>query len=272
MKKLLSILCLSVLLAGCSSNEGSANRLDKVLSNKQIKMVTSPDYAPYEFIDPTKSGQDQFVGADIELGKYIAEKLGVTLIVEAVDFNTVLGNMTLGKSDIAISGLGITPDRAEAMDFSNPYNLSEATCHGVVIRETDKDILVDFNSFDGKKVGAQNASLQHQYASAQIPNVKIETISSLNDGILMLKTGKIDALASSCDTANQFIKTNQELMLADYKFDYGDEGQGTSIAVPKGEKELLDKINEILAEVQELGLYDKWVQEGAALAEKLGIE
>lgn len=271
MKKLLSVLALSLLLAGCSSNSG-ANRLEQIMSNKQIKMVTSPDYAPYEFVDATKSGQDQYVGADIELGRYIAEKLGVELVIEAVDFNTVLGNMTLGKSDIAISGLGVTADRSEAMSFSIAYNLTESTCHGVVIRKEDESVFTDFASLSGKKVGAQNASLQHQYATAQITGATIETIAGLNDGILMLKSGKISALASSCDTAKQFIKTNPELILADYKFEYGIEGEGTSIAVPKGEQELLDKVNEILKEVQELGLYEKWVEEGVALADALGIE
>ena len=98
LKKILTaILCatLTLSLAGCgsgsdSNKEESKNALEKVQDAGVLKVAVSPDFAPYEFMDPSKSGQDTYVGADIEMIKYIAEKLGVKMEILAMDFDTCL--------------------------------------------------------------------------------------------------------------------------------------------------------------------------------------
>ncbi|MFA6610821.1 MAG: transporter substrate-binding domain-containing protein, partial [Bacilli bacterium] len=86
MKKIICFMLLFVslfVLAGCNKNV-----LDEIVKKGEIVIVTSPDYPAFEFIDESKSGQDKYVGADIEFMKYIAEELGVTLKIEATDFDT----------------------------------------------------------------------------------------------------------------------------------------------------------------------------------------
>lgn len=260
---------LLVFTAACSKESTVNKRLDTILKKKELVVVTSPDFAPYEFIDSNKSGQDKYVGADIELAKYIAEKLGVTLKIEAMDFDNVLASITQKRADLAISGLGYKKDRAETMELSDPYNISDENCHGLLVPAEQAAQYLTLEAFQGKKVAAQNASLQLDYTTAQIPDVKLELISSLQDGILMLQTNKIDALATTCKTGEQFAISYENLVMAEAKF-VVDDNSGTVIGITKGEVALLEKINEIIKEVVDQGLYAKWEEEYTAYAAELG--
>ena len=113
-------LCLALPLAGCSSKEESsaANRLEAIKERGYIEVVTEPYFAPMEFIDPTKEGDEKYVGADIELAHHIADELGVECHIIPLDFTSVLSGVTTGKYDMAISALAYTPERAEAMELS----------------------------------------------------------------------------------------------------------------------------------------------------------
>ena len=91
-----------------------------------------------------------------------------------------------------------------------------------------------------------------------------------NCGVLMLTTGKADALAVSYDNGEMLMKSYPEIAMTEFKFDHSDEGN--VIAVKKGEDELLEALNGIIAEVNESGLYSQWTEEARALAESLGIE
>ena len=86
-----------------SETAGSNNRLNEILERGYIEIATEPYFAPNEFIDPTKNGEDAYVGSDIELAKYIGESLGVEVRLKPMDFTSVLGSITTGKYDLAIS-------------------------------------------------------------------------------------------------------------------------------------------------------------------------
>ena len=119
----------------------SGGKLEKILADGKITLVTSPDYAPYEFIDLSKmgQGQEQYVGADVELAKYVAQQRGVELVIEAQDYDSVLAAATEGKTDMAISGIVAREDRKTAMDFTSTYNPPEANSQSVMIRAEDAD-------------------------------------------------------------------------------------------------------------------------------------
>ena len=113
-------LCLALPLAGCSGKEESsaANRLEAIKERGYLEVVTEPYFAPMEFIDPTKEGDEKYVGADIELAHHIADELGVECHIIPLDFTSVLSGVTTGKYDMAISALAYTPERAEAMELA----------------------------------------------------------------------------------------------------------------------------------------------------------
>lgn len=250
--------------------EGEKSRLDEILEAGVITMATSPDFAPYEFED-ISSGETVYAGADIELGKYIAEKLGVELEIEAMDFNACQGAVSTGSVDMSISGFAYTEERAENCGISDGYNItSDEEEQGILVLKSKAEELSTAEAFTGKVVAVQNASLQQQLRSAQLPDSTEEVITSLNDGIMMLITEKVDGLACAVDVAEQYITNYPDLALSDFYFEY--ESEGTRVLVPKGEDELLAVINEVIAEVNESGIYQEWVDEGIELATSLGLE
>ena len=102
----------------------------------------------------------------------------------------------------------------------------------------------------------------------QIPNATIVPIKSLNDAIVMLKEGKLNAIAIASGSAELAIKNNTDLVYSDHTFNVADSG--LLVGVKKGETELLDEINKIIAKVVEQGLYQQWMVDAKELAKDLG--
>lgn len=273
MKKALAIVMAAAMtltaLTGCS---GSKSKLEAIKEAGVIKMATSPDFAPMEFENIKADGTKEYVGSDIELGKYIAEKLGVKLQIEAMDFTAVQAAVTTGTVDMAISGFAKTAEREESMELSIGYNTdSDDVGQGILISKDKAAELTTAESFAGLKVGAQNGSLQHNLVKEQLPaDVQVELIGSLNDGVLMLSTGKIDALAVSGENGVLYAGNYDNIVMSDFFFDYTSEGN--VVACQKGQTELMEAINNIIKEVNEQKLYSQWTDEATALAESLGID
>lgn len=283
MKKLLTatITCLlAITLAACSSNgDGQStapqNKLEEIQQKGKLVMAVSPDFPPFEFIDNTKTGTDQYIGADIELGKYIAEKLGVEFEIKAMDFTAVLSSVSLGNADVAISGFGWREDREESFELSHGYNKDgEASCHGFLIKKSDASKYTTLEDLANATIAAQVSSLQEGYTKEQLPNATLQEVTTLDIGVMSLETGKVDALACTCELAKGYASANENLVKAEAEFDitYDSIHEGNVVAVQKGQTELIEKINEIIDEVNEKGLYDQWNTEAKATAKELGIE
>lgn len=274
MKKMKKLFCaalaaamLMATMSGCGSSQ---NRLEKILESGKLVLATSPDFAPLEFED-LSSGEAQYVGSDIELAKYIAEKLGVELEISAMDFSAVQAAIPSGQADIAISGFARTEERAQNMELSTPFNITEDGGQTVLVAKGQGANYTTAEDFSGLQIGAQNGSLQYNLVSSQLPeDVEIVPVGSLNDGVLMLETGKIDALASDLSNAELLLESHDGIETTDFMFEYSSEGNVA--AVKKGETELIEAVNEIIEEVNELGLYEQWKDEATELAKSLGLE
>lgn len=274
MKKMKKLFCaalaaamLMATMSGCGSSQ---NRLEKIKESGKLVLATSPDFAPLEFED-LSSGEAQYVGSDIELAKYIAEKLGVELEISAMDFSAVQAAIPSGQADIAISGFARTEERAQNMELSTPFNITEDGGQTVLVAKGQGANYTAAEDFSGLQIGAQNGSLQYNLVSSQLPeDVEIVPVGSLNDGVLMLETGKIDALASDLSNAELLLESHDGIETTDFMFEYSSEGNVA--AVKKGETELIEAVNEIIEEVNELGLYEQWKEEATELAKSLGIE
>ena len=124
--------------AGAETSGG--NRLEEIRERGYLTVAMEPYFAPNEFIDPSKSGDERYVGADIELAHYIADHLGVECRIVPLDFTAVLSSVSEGKYDMAISALAYTPARAQAMELSDGYYYDEETVwYGLLVREEDLD-------------------------------------------------------------------------------------------------------------------------------------
>ena len=174
MKKVLSVLVILLcvfFIVGCKKKE--TKDLGLVEDGKLI-VVTSSDYAPYDFINLTKTGQDKFVGSDITLAKYLADKLGLQLVIKAMDFNALLTALDSGKADLAIAGLSYTEERAAYMFSSCYYGDGD----GGQIVVTLKDNSDKYNSLESlnvkeNKIAAQNGALQVGLVKSQLPNASL---------------------------------------------------------------------------------------------------
>lgn len=235
-------------------------KLKDILDKGQIVLATSPDYPPSEFVDD----QGNVKGSDIMLAQYIANSLGVDLKVETMDFNAVLTAVDTGKVDIGISGFGYKADRAEQFELSHGYQSSSAAAHHTLLVPAEKaDEYKSLADFSGKKIDTQANSLQEMYVTDQIPNADLQKVSTLDQAILELQTGKIDAIALDSTTAKNYAETSDGMFVSVYEkngveFDlgqYADES-GNVAAVKKGETSLIDAVNQVIDSLATSGKYE----------------
>lgn len=275
---LLAALLTALSLAGCAPKEdAAANRLEAILQRGYIEVATEPYFAPNEFIDPTKEGADKYVGSDIELAHYIANSLGVECHIVPLDFTTVLSGVTTGKYDLAISALAYTPERAEAMELSDGYYYDSSTVtYGLMVRTENLDAIQTVDDLAQRVIVVQSGSIQESLANEQIPAwAEMKRVSATTDGFLMVQEQKADAIVTAITTAQLYIDANPGCgmsIVPDLTFPVDEALQGTRIGLPKGETELLDKVNEIIAEVREQGLYDTWYIQYTDYAKTLGVQ
>ena len=254
----------------------SGNRLEQIKERGYLEVATEPYFAPNEFIDPTRQGDDKYVGADIELARYIADSLGVECRIVPLEFTAVLSSVTEGKYDMAISALAYTPTRAEAMELSDGYYYdADATWYGLLVREEDLDEIKSADDLGDKTVVVQSGSLQELFLQQQVPACKEEKrVSATTDGFLMVQEEKADACITAATTAQLFLDANPDCGMAlvdGFRFVVDETTQGTRIGMKKGETELAAEVNRIIAEVTEKGLYKEWYQEYSEYATSLGI-
>lgn len=254
--------------SGDNSAPAAESRLDKVLAAGKITNVCEPYFAPYEFIDNTKSGQEQFRGADMELARYIAKELGVELEIVPLEWSAVLTGVGAGKYDMAVAGMAYTPERAETMAMSKVYK--PGGDQGLLVPADKVNDYTSLADFAGKKVGFQSGTVQEQNVLTQLPDAEPVTFDIIQNAVLALDSGKVDAVSVSIANGEMFVSTNPDLAVSSVQFD--NSQNGNVIGFPKGETELVDAVNKIIDQVLEQGLYDQWLAEATAEAEKLGLQ
>ena len=279
-----AILCIAlVLLCACGSGATAkqeatqpANRLEAILSRGYIEVVMEPYFAPFQFIDPALPNDKNVVGSDVDLAKYIAEKLGVECRVIPLEFGAVLAGVTEGKYDMAISGLAYTPEREKAMSLSKGYYFSPSNRgHGLVIHKDNEGLIKGPDDVKDLTVVAQSGSLQELFVNEQLDGYKeFKRVSSTNDTFLSVSEKKADVGVSSLGTAELFIEANPDsglMIVPDFQFYQDESTLGTRVGMPPGEDELLSRVNEIIDEVVASGIYVDWYDENSEYAKRLGV-
>lgn len=264
MKKLISaVLVLAMLFAfaGCNGSK-----------KETLKVATSPDFAPMEFVDSGKKGQDSYVGFDITLAKYIADAMGKEIEIVPMSFDACKVAVEVGTVDMAISGFSWTEDRAKNYNMSDYYYAGDnETEQTIVTTKENEGKFTSAADFSGKKVAAQTGSLQLDLCKEQLPaDCEIVEIGDLNTAFLQLKNGDFDAIAVAVGQAKVFISNNEDsVALAGFNFEVDPKSVGNVVLMQKGADELTAKVNEILAKAYSEGLYEQWYNEALALS---GVE
>ena len=245
-----------------------ANALEKIKADGVLSVALSPDFSPMEFVDSSKTGQDQYVGFDVTLAKYIAESLGVELQIEAMGFDASQTAVYTGNVPMSISGYSWTEERAENYEISDYYYAGENETEQVIlIKAEDADKYTKAEDFSGVDVGAQNASLQMNLLTEQLPDANAVAIGNITVGVMELKSGNIEAMAVAKGNADMIIGANPELVICDWEFEVDEKYEANVILITKGETELLEAVNAALATAKADGLYATWYADAVALGE-----
>ena len=278
MKKMIAFLLAAILVLGCTacgSKKGEGNdRLAQIKAKGYIELCTEPYFAPFEYVDPTKTGDDQYQGMDLEVAKYIADKIGVDLKITALDFTAVLAGVADGKYDFAISAIAYSPERAEAMRLSDVYYATN-TGYGFIVRSEDVGKYTDIDSLKDAVVITQSGSVQealyNQYVNGACKEFKL--VANMTDGYLAVSEGKADVCICSTASASLYAQANGGLDIPDFRFEVDPNMNGVCVAMPtEGTESLAELINQCIAELNSSGKPEEWYSQYEAAAAELGIE
>lgn len=254
------LLSLLLLLTACSDKTGSQtdNEIKALLGKDKLVVATSADYPPYEFIKNI-NGKDEFVGLDISIIKYIAQKWDMDLEIQDVKFDALLAGLETGMYDMVIAAMSPSPDRKAS--FSELYYNAVS---GVIIRKEDAEKIKNKEDLEGLSIGVQLGTVQEGIVDG-LKNVSKKALSNANTLLLELKSKKTDAIIMEKPVAQSYANSNPDLLVVD-SITYEDEAGGSSIAMPEKSLELTEKVNQVIAEMKEKGLIDQWLVEANDLA------
>ncbi len=248
---LLTVAMIGCLFAGCGAAKTEDNvdyssmtieelkPLIKTINQGKLTMVTSPDFAPYEFYSLDENGTPTLAGFDIALGYYIAEFLGLELEIIPMDFDGTISELAAGKADIGMAGYSPDPDRENAMDFSAVYYTGGQSfvCH--MDNEGAFAALIDANKPEFQ-IGAQIGSIQADLAKEHTPDADIVELSKVTDIIAEVIAGKLDGAFIETVVAETYAKNYPELCVV-LPVPY--EAEGSVVGVKDGNAALLAAVN-----------------------------
>lgn len=234
--KHMKLLCLSVaavmmavMLSACGNGASSS---------KKLTMATNAEFPPFEYLEG-----EEVVGADADIAKAIADKLGMELEITNIDFDAALTGAATGKYDVAIAGITANDDRKKNMDFSNDYY--EASQAIIVTADSEIKTAADLKD---KTISCQEGTTGEQYLLDESYN--IQSFKTGAEAISALTTGKVDAVVIDNEVAKSLSEkqAGKTVVLAEAL-----TKENYAIATKKGNTELIEKINKALDELKAEG-------------------
>ena len=242
--------------------------LTRIKESGEMVIATASGYMPYEFVDISSANQD-VIGVDMALGDKIIEKLSDKLGVEVkkkvedTTFTANLAAVAADQVDIMLAGMSPTEERKQNMDFSDVYLKAEQR---IMVRKADADSYKDIDSFNGKTIAVQKNTTQEKIAQGSMPGVSVTSMEKIPLAVLELTTNKADGVVIESTVAQPYLIANPDLGLCDAEFPEDVRYKDTAIAVPKGNEDFLELINETIKECQNAGLIDQWIDEYSSIA------
>jgi len=242
----LGLFVLTLGLAGCGKKDAAPQQA------KVLKVGTEATFAPFEFQDEKSK---EYTGFDMDLIRAIGKQMGYEVEIQNMGFDGLIPALESGQIDVIIAAMTITEERAKRVAFSEPYYQSGLT----IVVNKDNDKIKTFKDLEGKKIAVQigttGANEAHKIAGATV-----REFNSATEAYMELKAGGVDAVLNDrpvngyylAQGGNAHAKEVGEILQAE---NYG-------IAVNKKNAELLNKINQALAELKKNGeyqkIYEKW--------------
>ncbi|MBS1157045.1 MAG: basic amino acid transporter substrate-binding protein [Proteobacteria bacterium] len=216
---------------------------------KVYQVATDAAYAPFE----SQNEKKEIVGFDMDVLKAIAAKAGIEIKFTNTPWEGIFATLNTGERDIVISAVTITPERKQSMDFSEPYFEAKQL---IAVGQSSK--VAKFDDLKTKKVGVQTGTTGDE-AVQKLQGKTSSNIKRYESTPLALKellNGGVEAVVADNGVVINYLANNKGAKLKTIE-DAGFEKEFYGIAVKKGNKELLEKINKGLAAIKADGSYDK---------------
>lgn len=208
------------------------------INEGQLIMATNAYFPPYEYYEG-----EEIVGIDAEIAAAVAERLGLELVIEDIEFDSIIAGIQTGKYDIGLAGMTVTEDRLQSVNFSTPYATG---IQSIIVPEgspiTNLDDLLEGDYI----VGVQSGTTGDIYMTDDVGEERVDRYSKGNDAVLALMQGKVDAVVIDNQPAIAFVAANEGLMILETPYTVEDY----AMAIAKENTALLEQVNAILAELE----------------------
>ncbi len=269
MKKIIALLMTAVMLtaifASCSASSSS---LDAIQQKGEIVMYTNAAFPPFEYV----TDGNTVAGVDVDIAQAIADEIGVELVVQNVEFDSIPVAIANGQADIGVAGMTVTEERKETVDFSTPYTTSVQ--YIIVPEDSDVETIEDLA---GLTIGVQRGTTGDFIVSDEVNGYEdgdgnpvtgvlqdtgaaVETFRSAPEAALNLTSDKIGAVVIDALPAQNIVATNEGLKA--FELVYADGSNTTeeyAIAINKDNDDLEEVINKVIEELKADGKIDEFI-------------
>lgn len=259
------------LSAGFTSLADDQTALGRVLEKGKLVVATDAAWPPFEYMEG-----ENVVGVDLDIAKDIADGLGVDLEIINVSFDSLSMYLENGEADLALAAITVTEDRADAMEFSEPYCESSQY---IVVKE-DNDDVKSIDDLAGYTVGVHLGTTGDFLISDEVnmgvlagSGASVQQYKDLTIAAMGLNAGDVQAVVCDKQLAENLCTVNDGLKCFEAVYADGSSTQEEyAVAAAKGETDLIAKVNEIIVPLKEDGTVDQYIVEESAKSSALNEE
>ena len=253
-------LAASLALFGCSSGQSSEQQGGSepaadgdagytLVNDGTLTVATSPDFPPFENLEG-----DEYVGFDIDLAKAIAEQLGLECEFTTIQFDGIVPAIQAGgQADVGISGITVDPERAESVDFTDPYYIADQSVAVMKGGDVTSDNAEESLNVEGMIIAVQSGTTGETFAQENFPNATVQPYGNATDAFAAMQAGQANAVCMDKAVVEKMVTdayTDAEIVLN------AATGEEYAVAVAKGNTALLDAITEATTARQADGTID----------------
>lgn len=244
----------AALVAGCGAKSEESQKseekkeqtaYEKIMEKGVLTVGTEGTYQPFTY----HNENDELTGYDVEVAKAIGEKMGVKVEFSEITWEGLLASLDNGTVDLVLNQVGVTDERKEKYDFSEPYLYS----YIALIVDKDNDEIDSWDASKGKKT---SLNISSNYAAiAEEYEMDITASDTFSKDIELLLAGRTDCVINNTIAFNDYLiqKPDTPIKIADVK----EEADTVAIPIPKGNEDLVDAVNKAIKELQEDGTLTK---------------
>ncbi len=243
MKKILALVLAILMVCSLAACGGTADAT-KDEAKPELVMGTNAAFPPYEYYD---EDGETIIGIDAEIANAVAEKLGMTLTIKDMEFDSLLTAVQSGAVDIVFAGLTVNEERKQSVDFSITY----ATGVQVIIVPTDSEI-ASVDDLAGKTIGVQAGTTGDIYCTDEFGQDNVKQFTNGALAVAALQNGQVDCVVIDNEPAKSFVAANDGLKILDTEYAVEDY----AAAISKENTELTEKVNAAMEELKADGTID----------------